>query len=420
MTFDTHSDFFTYKDKQLHAEAVPIADIVREYGTPTYVYSRQAILEPFDGYQHGLNGLPHIISFAVKSNGNVALMRLLAEKGAGADLTSGGELFLALQAGIPADKIVFSGVGKTAAEIRYGLEAGILMFNIESEPELETIAAIAKEMGKTAPVAVRVNPNVDAKTHPKITTGLRENKFGVPWEQCEELYLKAAEMENIEVRGIAAHIGSSLKDTKPLLDSLDRLMNLRQRLEEKGLSLPYVDIGGGLGIRYEQEAPKPAREYAEELKAKVENSGATLILEPGRSILGNAALLITEVQYVKRNPDRTFLVVDAAMNDLARPAIYGAFHEIVPVQEKPVSNEPVDVVGPICETSDTFGKERRLPECGRGDLLGICSAGAYGFAMASFYNGRVRCAEVLVEGDQHRLIRKRETMEDLLRNQVGA
>lgn len=417
-SYDSRSRHFHYRDGALLAESVALTEIRNAYGTPSYVYSRDAILKAYEGYREGLKDIPHLICYAVKANGNIELIRLLAERGAGADLTSGGELFLALKGGVDGERIVFSGVGKTEIEIREAIEAGILMFNVESEPELDTINRVALSMGKTAPIALRVNPDVDAKTHPKISTGLKEHKFGVPWDQCEAIYLKAIEMNGIEVTGIAAHIGSSLADAQPLLEALDRILELRDRLQARGISIPYVDIGGGLGIRYENESPITTQEYGQRLKEKIAESGATLIIEPGRSIMGNAAVLLCEVQYVKRTVDRTFVVVNAAMNDLARPAIYGAYHHIIPVNLNNRSVEKVDVVGPICESSDVFGKDRELPTCESGDLLAICSAGAYGYAMASYYNGRVRPAEVLVDGDAHRLIRRRETYEDLIRNQI--
>lgn len=418
VSYPTNSRFFTYREGALYAESVPVKEIAETYGTPTYVYSSAAVLEAFDGYKRGLEGIPSLIAYAVKANGNLSILNLLAKAGAGADLTSGGELYVALRGGIPAERMVFSGVGKTDEEIEQGLQAGILMFNVESEPELENIARIAQSMGKKAPIAVRVNPNIDAKTHPKISTGLKEHKFGIPWEQAEAVYQKAAQMEWIEVRGIAAHIGSSLMDVSPLLQALDKLLSLRKSLIEKGIEIPYLDIGGGLGIQYQDTVPAMPEEYTRQVRERIKESGVTLILEPGRSIVGNAGILITKVQYVKKTDDRTFVVVDAGMNDLARPAIYGAYHQIVPVEPQGLATELVDVVGPICESSDVFGKERNLPSCKAGDYLALCSAGAYGFAMSSHYNGRVKPAEVMVEGDVHRLVRKRETYEELCRHQL--
>ncbi|MGI6458164.1 MAG: diaminopimelate decarboxylase [bacterium] len=416
--FTTNSRFFHYRKGELLAENVHIMDIVSDYGTPTYIYSSAAILDTFNGYKKGLSGIPHIIAYAVKANGNLSIIKLLADHGAGADLTSAGELYLAQKSGIPADKMVLSGVGKTDAEIEMALDAGILMFNVESEAELENIARIANNLNRTAPISLRVNPDIDAKTHPKISTGLREHKFGVPWEDALELYQKAAAMDCFEIRGISAHIGSSLQDVTPLLQALDRILGLRNTLKEKGIKIEYVDIGGGLGIRYQDEEPALPEDYAARLKEKVKDSGITLIVEPGRSIVGNAGILVSQVQYVKRTEDRTFVVIDAGMNDLARPAIYGAYHRIVPVQLNSDEREVVDVVGPICESSDVFGRHRDLPPLANGNLLAICSAGAYGFSMASHYNGRVKPAEVLVKDDKYYLVRKREELEELIKNQV--
>lgn len=415
--FETNSRSFKYRDGELYAESVPLKSIAETYGTPTYVYSTEAVLDAFTGYQKGLEGVPHLICYAVKANGNVAVMKLLVERGAGADLTSAGEMYLAKTAGIPAERMVFSGVGKTAQEIQDALELGVLMFNVESSAELDVIASVAKKLGKTAHISIRVNPNVDAKTHPKISTGLKEHKFGVPWEECLALYEHAASMEPIEIRGISSHIGSSLPDAQPLLDALDKILSLHAQLKEKGIEVPYVDMGGGLGIRYSEETPLSTCEFASRLKEKIKNAGVTLIIEPGRSIVGNAGVLLCETQYVKRTTDRTFVIINAAMNDLARPAMYGAHHNIVPVSTgQPL--ETVDVVGPICESSDVFGKKLSLPQCKTDDLLAICSAGAYGFSMASQYNGRVRCAEVLVVGDQHKLVRRREELDELTRLQI--
>lgn len=416
--YPTNSRFFSYRDGELFAESVRVQDLAEVYGTPTYIYSSAAILEAFNGYRKGLEGIPHIIAYAVKANGNLSILNMLAKAGAGADLTSGGELYVSLRGGIPAERMVFSGVGKTDEEIEQGLQAGILMFNIESEAELENIARIAKRLAVTAPISVRVNPNIDAKTHPKISTGLKEHKFGVAWENVIALYEQAARMENIEIRGIAAHIGSSLADISPLMQALDKILELRQTLIGKGIEIPYLDIGGGLGIQYKDESPTLPEEYAQKLYEKIRDAGVTLIVEPGRSIVGNAGILICRVQYVKRNDEHAFVVVDAGMNDLARPAIYGAFHQIVPVIAGSDAGENVHVVGPICESSDVFGRDRHLPICNTGDLLAICSAGAYGFAMASHYNGRIKPAEVMVEDTHHRLVRKRETYEDLCRHQI--
>ncbi|MFB3785520.1 MAG: diaminopimelate decarboxylase [bacterium] len=416
--FDTRSRFFAYRDGRLFAENTSLDEIAAAWGTPTYVYSLQAILTALQDYQRGLKGLPHLVAFAVKANGNVAILRHLGAAGAGADLTSAGELHAALKAGIPADRMIFSGVGKTDDEIVMALRVGILMLNIESEPELETIARLAAGRGLRAPIAIRVNPNVDPKTHPKISTGLKQHKFGVPWEQARKLYEKAAGISSLEIQGIAAHIGSSLMDTAPLLQALDLLLEFRQYLQNKGIAIPYLDLGGGLGIQYENLVPETPSEYSQKLKQRIKDSGVTLILEPGRSIVGNGGILLTKVAYVKKSDDNIFVVVDAGMNSLARPAIYGAYHHIVPVVMRDGAAQTVDVVGPICESSDVFGKNRHLPPCQAGDLLAICSAGAYGYSMASNYNGQPRPAEVLVDGGHGRLIRRRETLDDMLRNQV--
>lgn len=417
-TFNTHSSFFAYQQNTLFCESVELESLAKEYGTPTYVYSKAAVLDAFHGYQKGLEGIPHIIAFAVKANGNLSILNMLGKEGAGADLTSGGELHSALKAGIPSEKIVFSGVGKTDVEIKDAIEAGVLMLNIESEPELDNIQAIAASLGKTAGIAVRVNPNIDAKTHPKISTGLKEHKFGVPAERAVALYERAASLPNIEIRGIAAHVGSSLPDTEPLLHAVEKLLDFKGQLKAKNIEINYLDVGGGLGIQYENENQETPNQYASKLKDRLKDEDVTIVVEPGRSIVGNAGVLVTQISYVKRTDDRIFVVVDAGMNDLARPAIYTAFHEIVPVTGADQPMETVDVVGPICESSDVFGKQRKLPACERGKLLAVCSAGAYGFAMASYYNGRVRPAEVLVDGSNHKLIRNRETHEDLWRNQI--
>ncbi len=416
--FDTNSRYFLYRDGNLCVESTSLSDLAKTYGTPLYVYSKSAILETFHGYQQGLNGIPHIIAFAVKANGNLTILNLLGQEGAGADLTSGGEMHSALRAGIPANRLVFSGVGKTRQEISEALDADILMFNIESEPELDTIAQTAQEKNKQAPIAIRVNPDIDAKTHPKISTGMKEHKFGIPIEQAFDLYLKASESPHLKIQGIAAHIGSSLQDTAPLLEALQRLLNMKQRLQEKNIEIQYIDIGGGLGIRYNEESPETPELYGRRLAEKVQESGATLIVEPGRSIVGNAGILLCQVVYVKQTEDRIFIVIDAGMNALARPAIYGAYHRIVPVKQSNQTELTVDVVGPICESSDVFGKQISLPPCQAGDLLAICSAGAYGFSMSSHYNGQLRPAEVLIDNNEHKLIRQRETYEALWQNQI--
>ncbi len=418
VSYDTHSRFFQYREAGLFVEDVCVKEIAEAYGTPAYVYSKNAVLDAFQSYKRGLEGIPHIVAYAVKANGNHAILQTLAQAGAGADLTSGGELMMALRAGIPAQRMVFSGVGKTETEIQMALDANILMFNVESEPELLLLSRMASTSNTSVPISLRVNPDIDAKTHPKISTGLKEHKFGIPLESAMDIYQNAAQMENVEIRGISSHIGSSLPDSQPILDALERLLKLRDQLSQKGINIPYLDLGGGLGIRYENESPDSPESFAHKIKQRIESIGATLILEPGRSIVGNAGLLLCRIVYVKRTPHRTFVVVDAAMNDLARPAIYGAYHNIIPVGGDHQPEETVDVVGPICESSDVFGKQRVLPECQEGDLLAVCSAGAYGFAMASRYNGRIMPAEAIVDGSEHRLVRRRESYDDLFTHQI--
>lgn len=419
-SFDAKSRRFKYRGGRLFIEDISVDELISQYGSPLYVYSQTEILDALKSYKKGLDGIPHLIAFAVKANGSLAILNQLSKEGAGADLTSGGELYLARKAGIPANRMIYSGVGKTDAEINLALDAGVLMFNIESEPELERVAELARKSGKIAPIAIRVNPNIDAKTHPKISTGLKGHKFGVPIEQAKPLYKRAAEMDGVQVRGVAAHIGSSLMDTAPLLQALDLLLEFRAELIEKGFDIAYLDLGGGLGIQYENQAPETPNEYASKIKQRIKDSGATLILEPGRSLIGNACLLLTRVTYVKKNEDKTFVVVDVGMNSLARPAIYGAYHDIVPARVREGKLQTVDVVGPICESSDVFGKDRKLPPCKPGDILAICSAGAYGFSMSSNYNGQLRPAEVLVDEWGCCLIRQRETYDDLLRGQLLA
>lgn len=416
--FDTKSRCFTYRDHSLYVEDLSVQDLIAQYGSPLYVYSQKAILDILHQYTTGLDDIPHLVAFAVKANGSLAILNRLSQEGAGADLTSGGELYLSLKAGIPGSRMIYSGVGKTDQEIHLALQTGILMFNVESEPELDRIAELAKQTGKIAPIAVRVNPNIDPKTHPKISTGLKGHKFGIPVDQAKSIYKKAAKMDSIRIVGIASHIGSSLMDTAPLLQALDLLLEFRQDLINQGMDVPYLDIGGGLGIQYESHSPEKPFEYAKKLKERVKHAGVTLVLEPGRSIVGNAGLLLCQVTFVKRNEDKIFVVVDVGMNSLARPAIYGAYHDIIPASTNCTEFIKADVVGPICESSDVFGKDRSLPPCKTGDILAICSAGAYGYAMSSNYNGQLRPAEVLVEGNQHRLIRQRETYEDLLRGQI--
>lgn len=409
---------FAHRDGVLHGERVDLRRIAEQFGTPTYVYSTAAIRRALADYRNSLSTIPHLLCYSVKANACQAILRIVAEEGGGADLTSVGEMRQALHAGIPAERMVFSGVGKRSDEIEAGVEAGLLMFNVESADELHVIDRIARENGKRAGIALRINPNIDAKTHPKISTGLRRNKFGVPTEEAIKLYRQVREMRGLEIRGLACHIGSSIVDSAPLLETCDLLLDVRSQLAEDGISIPYLDLGGGLGIRYHNECPDPPGRYAQRLKEHLKSFDGTLVLEPGRSVVGNAGVLLSTVLYRKENDERVFLVLDAAMNDLLRPAMYGAYHEVLPVMEEGQAKEAVDIVGPICESGDTFAQEREMPRLRPGDLVAIMSAGAYCMAMASQYNGRPRPPEILVEGDTFRLVRRREPIEDLWKDDI--
>ncbi|MCD6308344.1 MAG: diaminopimelate decarboxylase [Candidatus Latescibacteria bacterium] len=407
---------FIRNDKVLFVESVPLSDIAETYGTPAFVYSQETLGRHVRNIDGAFDDIDHITCYSVKANANAAILALFAESGLGADIVSGGELFRALRAGIPAERIVFSGVGKTAGEIGYALDEGILMFNVESESELTVIDRIAGEKGVRAPISFRINPDVDPKTHPYISTGLKKNKFGIPHGDALRLYKRAAGLDNIDVVGIDAHIGSQLTDVSPYREEAERLAELIENIRGSGsgIDIDVVDIGGGLGINYEEEFPPDPAEWAEMVVPVMKDLGCRLIIEPGRSIVGNAGVLLTRVLYVKHSGDKTFVVVDAAMNDLARPSLYGSYHAILPVVESSGKIAAVDVVGPICESSDFLAKNRdmELPE--EGDLLAVMSAGAYGMAMSSNYNSRLRAAEVMVDGKETRLAARRETFEDIV------
>jgi diaminopimelate decarboxylase len=411
---------FEYRNGQLFCEGVPLAKIAEECGTPTYVYSHATLKRHFEVFDAGLAGMDHLLCFAMKANSNLAVLALLGSMGAGADIVSGGELARALAAGIPANRVVFSGVGKTAAEMRQALEAGILCFNVESRAELDALNAVAGEMGKVAPISLRINPDVDPKTHPYISTGLKKSKFGVPWEDALPTYRAAHEMKNLKVMGVDCHIGSQLTDTSPFVDATAKLVALVQQLVGEGIAIEHVDVGGGLGIPYreEGETPPPSPEaYGRAIVdalAPLKEHGIRLICEPGRVICGNAGVMLTRVLYLKGNADKRFVVVDGALNDLMRPALYGAFHPIDPVQQSTGRSELVaDVVGPICESGDFLAKDRTLTAVEPGELLAVGASGAYGFTMASNYNTRPRAAEILVKGDSYSVVRRRETVEEL-------
>ena len=409
---------FHYQNDEFYCENVPLREIASSVGTPTYVYSSATLKQHFSVFDDAFKGMPHLTCYSVKANANLAILGLFSALGGGADIVSGGELYKARQAGIPADRIVYSGVGKTEAEIDYALRENILMFNIESAQELEAINSRAAAMGCKARIALRVNPDVDPKTHPYISTGLKKNKFGVDIEQALMGYERAAELANIEVLGIDCHIGSQLTEVAPFIEALNRLKVLMRRLGEMGIAIRYLDLGGGLGISYHEEEPPHPLEYAQAVVRELSDLPCTLILEPGRVIVGNAGLLMTKVLYTKKTQSKEFIIVDAGMNDLVRPSLYGSYHAIQPVEKKDRGARTVDVVGPICESSDFIARERSIPEMRQGELLAVMSAGAYGFSMSSNYNMRARAAEVLVTGDRFYTARERESWADLVRGET--
>jgi len=409
---------FAYKEGELCAEEVGLRQIARQVGTPTYVYSQATLTRHFQAFSQAFAGLDALVCYAVKANTSRAIMALFASLGGGADIVSGGELWRAIAAGVDPGRIVYSGVGKTEAEMEAALNAGILMFNLESIEEMQVLDRVAGNLGKKAPVSFRVNPDVDAQTHPKITTGLAENKFGLDVELAFAQYQVLAGMPNLEIKGVSCHIGSQLTDVRPFADALERVSVLVERLRAAGIKLEVLDLGGGLGITYAQENPPGPDQYAAALAERVRRLDMRLVLEPGRVLVGNAGLLLCQVHYTKQTPVKRFVIVDGAMNDLIRPSFYDSYHAIWPVRQQP-GVEPVvaDVVGPICETGDYLARDRELPPFRRGDLLAVMSAGAYGFAMSSNYNSRPRAAEVLVQGERFSVIRARETLEDLVRGE---
>lgn len=403
---------FNYRDGTLFAEGVALSAIAARFGTPTYVYSRAHIEAQYRAYADALAGRPHLVCFAVKANSNLAVLNLLARLGAGFDIVSRGELERVLAAGGDPAKVVFSGVGKTREDMRRALEVGVHCFNVESEVELERLQEVAAELGVKAPVSLRVNPDVDAQTHPYISTGLKENKFGVDIEQAEEIYARAATMPNLEVLGVDCHIGSQLTTLLPFLDALERLLLLIDRLAARGIAIHHLDLGGGLGVQYRDEQPPLPGDYVAAVYERLAGRTLALVLEPGRSIVANAGVLLTRVEYLKHTEYKDFAVVDAAMNDLIRPALYQAWMDVVPVTPHGGEVCSYDLVGPICETGDFLAKDREMALV-EGDLLAVRSAGAYGFVMSSNYNTRGRAAEVLVDGEQMHLVRRRETIEEL-------
>ncbi|QCI15201.1 diaminopimelate decarboxylase [Pseudomonas putida] len=403
---------FNYRDGQLFAEGVALSAIAERFGTPTYVYSRAHIEAQYLSYTDALQGAEHLVCFAVKANSNLAVLNLLARLGAGFDIVSGGELERVLAAGGRADRVVFSGVGKTREDMRRALEVGVHCFNVESTDELERLQVVAAEMGKVAPVSLRVNPDVDAGTHPYISTGLKENKFGIAIADAEAIYVRAAQLPNLDVVGVDCHIGSQLTTVAPFLDALDRLLALVDRLAECGIHLRHLDLGGGVGVRYRDEEPPLVADYIQAIRERVGERDLALVFEPGRYIVANGGVLLTRVEYLKHTEHKDFAIVDAAMNDLIRPALYQAWMGVSAVTPREGEGRAYDLVGPICETGDFLAKDRQL-NLAEGDLLAVQSAGAYGFVMSSNYNTRGRCAEVLVDGDQAFEVRRRETIAEL-------
>ena len=406
-------DFFNYKNTSLYAEDIAVTELVKQHGTPLYVYSRATIERHWHAFDQAAGDKPHLVCYAVKANSNLAVLNVMARLGSGFDIVSKGELARVLQAGGDASKVVFSGVGKKSDEITFALEKGIYCFNVESAAELTRIQQVAQRMNMIAPVSLRVNPDVDAGTHPYISTGLKENKFGISIDDAFELYQHASGLSHIAVKGIDCHIGSQLTEVKPFLDALDRVLALVDRLAKIDITLSHIDVGGGLGVCYDDEKPPHPKEYAKAIADKLADRDITLIYEPGRAIMANAGILVTEVELLKTNQDRHFAIVDAAMNDLIRPSLYQAWQAIIEVENNEVSDKKTyDIVGPICETGDFLGKAREL-SITEGDLLAIRSSGAYGFTMSSNYNSRPKAAEIMVDGAEHHLIRARETIEQL-------
>jgi diaminopimelate decarboxylase len=413
---------FEYRNGEMFAEDVPVKRIAKEVGTPAYVYSLATLKRHFRVFDQAFGKVPHIICFSVKANSNIALLRTFAKEGSGFDIVSGGELFRALKAGADPKKIVFSGVGKKKEEIEYALDSGILMFNVESEPELVALNEIAGGMGRKAPISLRINPDVDPQTHPYISTGMKKAKFGIEIKRSVESYKKAASLPNLEVIGVDCHIGSQLTSVVPFVDALARVREYLERvlvgsLKKEGAGIRYLDLGGGLGISYKDEVPPQPEEYAKAIIQGVEGLNVTLILEPGRVIVGNAGILLTEVQYLKETDEKKFVVVDGGMNDLIRPALYGSYQAIQPVIQKNAEKIVADIVGPICESGDFFAKDREIERPERNDLLAVMSAGAYGFTMASNYNSHPKPPEILVDGGKYYVIRARETLDDLIRGE---
>ena len=408
---------FNYLEHELWCEQVPVRAIAEKVGTPFYLYSYRTLKNHFHVFDQAFAEIPHIICFAAKSNSNIAILRIFIAEGGGVDIVSGGELYRAIQAGVDPRKVVYSGVGKRLDEIEYALKAGILMFNVESFQELAEIHTCAQRLGRKAGIALRVNPDVDPQTHPYISTGLKENKFGVNIEKSIEAYREARKMPWLDIRGVSCHIGSQVTKISPFVDALDRLKKLIHLLRKEGIDIRYLDLGGGLGITYNEEQPPHPVEYAKAVIGATKGMGCTLIFEPGRVIVGNAGILVTKVLYTKTNEEKNFVIVDAGMNDLIRPSLYNSYHQIQPVVKQKRKTVQADIVGPICESGDYLAKGRDLPEFERGELVAVMSAGAYGFTMSSNYNSRPRVAEVLVKGSRSYVIRRREMYSDIVKGE---
>jgi diaminopimelate decarboxylase len=408
---------FNYKEDSLYCEEVSVAEIARSVGTPFYLYSHRTLAHHYRVFDSAFATVPHIVCFAVKANSNTAILRTFVQEGGGVDLVSGGELYRALKAGVDPQKVVYSGVGKREDEIDYALQTGILMFNVESNQELEAINTRAGVLGVRAGIALRVNPNVDPQTHPHISTGLKENKFGIDVENSLLAYRRAASLKNLDIKGVSCHIGSQVTKITPFVEALKCLMDLVARLRESGIRIRYLDLGGGLGITYNEEMPPAPSEYARAIMEAARDMDCTFIFEPGRVIVGNAGILVTKVLYTKQNDAKHFIIVDTGMNDLLRPSLYGSYHQIQPVVRDDRQEITADVVGPICESGDFLAKGRQMPAFEPGDLLAAMSAGAYGFSMSSNYNSRPRIPEILVRNDRFYVIRKRESCEDLIRGE---
>jgi diaminopimelate decarboxylase len=410
-------NYFKYQKGELYCENVPIKEIVGAIGTPLYIYSYRTFERHFRVFDNAFRKIPHLVCYSCKANANGSLLRTINKLGGGADIVSGGELYKALRAGIPHNKIVFSGVGKTEEELRAAIKADILMINIESKGELTMLKKLSKNMKRKVPVSIRVNPEIDPKTHPYITTGLKKNKFGVLWNDARRLYHEIAKEEYLVPAGMSSHIGSQILELTPFMEAVRSLKSMILELRGDGISLAMIDIGGGLGITYKDELPPLPGEYAKVIEKELKNMGLTLVLEPGRVLVGNSGIFVTKVLYVKKVPEKTFYIVDGAMNDLVRPSLYNAYHEIKPVEEKKAGAIKADFVGPICESGDFFAKDREIARLFQGDLLAIFGAGAYGYSMSSNYNARRRAPEVLVKDREFFIVNKRETFGDLVKGE---